>query len=139
MPKETQVAVRLSPDLVDALDDLVSETPEATRSSVLRDLLRDEASKASFVVGCGHTDPFETTLERVPYDDKGPLVEVRDTLDLAHKACKSEFGRAFTVDTVLQVTRMILEARDREYARLRQKKLDRAARCDVDDADADDE
>lgn len=135
MSKETQVAVRLSPDLVEALDDLVHDTPEATRSSVLRDLLRDEASKASFVVGCGHTDPFETTLERVPYDDKGPLVEVRDTLDLAHKACKSEFGRAFTVDTVLQVTRMMLEARDRESARKLQAKLSRMAQDDEDEAD----
>ena len=134
MSKETQVAVRLSPDLVEALDDLVHDTPEATRSSVLRDLLRDEASKASFVVGCGHTDPFETTLERVPYDNKGPLVEVRDTLDLAHKACKSEFGRAFTVDTVLQVTRMMLEARDREYARKLQAKLSRMAQDDEDEA-----
>ena len=135
MSKETQVAVRLSPDLVEALDDLVHDTPEATRSSVLRDLLREEASKPSFVVGCGHTDPFETTLERVPYDDKGPLVEVRDTLDLAHKACKSEFGRAFTVDTVLQVTRMMLEARDREYARKLQAKLSRMVQDDEDEAD----
>jgi hypothetical protein len=135
MSKETQVAVRLSPDLVEALDDLVHDTPEATRSSVLRDLLREEASKPSFVVGCGHTDPFETTLERVPYDDKGPLVEVRDTLDLAHKACKSEFGRAFTVDTVLQVTRMMLEARDREYARKLQAKLIRMGQDDEDEAD----
>lgn len=135
MPKETQVAVRLSPDLVAALDDLVHETAEATRSSVLRDLLRDEASKPSFVVGCGHTDPFEKMLESVPYDDKGPLVEVRDTLDMAHRACKSEFGKAFTVDTVLQVARMVLEARDREYARKLQAKLSRMAQNDGDEAD----
>lgn len=114
MSKEVSVTVRLPAELVEELDAAVEESREATRSSLIREWVREQVSECGFVQGCGKTDPFERYIEHMGWDDRESAVEVRDSLCTAHRICQSEFGqygRRVDQRVVLEVTRMLLDAR----------------------------
>lgn len=120
MPDDVQVAVRLPGELIQQLDAYVAEDRERSRSSVIREAIRQLVEAPAFTVrGDGvadWTDEFDRLLDQVPERWKGAAVDVRDTLHVAKVACRAEFGIPVSQEVVLQVALAML-ARSDAYAR----------------------